>query len=252
MADAPARDRDADRALLARRLRPRGPEWGGKAGAEPVAGEKEKLRAVVRERPRDPRAHVALANYYVRVGRVADAEASFRQALQLEPKHAEALLQLGGLLARAGRRDEAERWLRAAVAAGPVLPRVHLALGDFLAESRQAAAADAYRVGLKHLPDSNPLRYRLIIMLFACDPRGAKVALGELVRREPENAWARVQLEELTSGAADTSATATEFSRARALEADGRTSEALALYIKIARDPAFRWANYDVERLEGG
>ena len=254
---APVRDRAADAQLMAERLRPRPEEFRMRPPAPAPPDETARLREVARKNPQDARPHLELGAHHDKAGRTADAEACYRRAVQLDPRNAAALSSLGLLLARTERRDEAERRLRAAVAADPDLPHLHLALGDFLALDRPPAAAEVYRAGVKRAPDYNPLRYRLIVTLREHDTRAAKVALGELVRAEPANQWARVQLDELTGARergtplpAQGGTPAECFDRARFFERFGQLKEALAQYREAARDPAFAWAAYDAERLE--
>lgn len=241
-----ARDREADRALLADRLRPRPVEFRARPPEPAPLTEAEKLRRAAADRPHDARAQLALGEHLEKAGDVAAAEASYRRALQIAPRNGMVLVRLGRLLAGAGKRDEALRRLAGAVQAEPALPAVHAALGDFHLPHGPAAAIQAYRAGVKRHPEDNPLRYRLISALLAHERRGAKVALAELVRADPQNAWARVQLEELTG---TRSCPAVKFDRARELEREGRGDEAIAAYEEAAREPGFAWAAYDAERL---
>src|SRR4051794_31420070 len=82
-------------------------------------------------------------------GRLAQAEALYRQLLAANPKHADALNLMGVLAAQQGRSEEAIRWLHQAIAIHPA--------GDFyfnLGEACRAAgryeeAATAYAEAIK-------------------------------------------------------------------------------------------------------
>jgi tetratricopeptide (TPR) repeat protein len=181
---------------------------------------------VMRAQPNAPESHHDLGMALRDDGRLADAEAAFRQALRLRKDFVPARLDLGNLLIEAGRPKEAEACLRAALRAAPAHPLVHNALGLALAGQGQHAtalaafddalreaphyqnaavnranclvslerfedAADAYAGAVAAEPEDMELRHALARALLRAD-RGAaaQAALRVLVDREPHNAAA--------------------------------------------------------------
>jgi tetratricopeptide (TPR) repeat protein/DNA-binding winged helix-turn-helix (wHTH) protein len=79
--------------------------------------------------PRLALAHRAIGNFYVEVGKVADAERSFRNALELNPKDADAMLGLARALRRYSQKEEAEDLIQQAINLQPGNWRAFNALG---------------------------------------------------------------------------------------------------------------------------
>jgi Flp pilus assembly protein TadD len=77
-------------------------------------------------------AHLQWGNTWARLGRDADAEREYREALRLAPGFPEARDHLGALLLRRGRGDEAIRELEAAAAGMPRSFRVRRSLAEAL------------------------------------------------------------------------------------------------------------------------
>ena len=90
-----------------------------------------------------------LALQHHQAGRLAEAEAVYRQILALQPNHAEALHHLGILAHQLGRNELAIEWIRQAVALNPGNPAAHGNLGEALrALGRLDEAVAAYRCAL--------------------------------------------------------------------------------------------------------
>jgi predicted O-linked N-acetylglucosamine transferase (SPINDLY family) len=88
------------------------------------------------------------------MGRLSEAEISYRQAVSLEPEFAEACGNLGDLLDDQGRGSEAEACYRRALALKPDLHEAHLNLGFILAKRNQLADAIAsYKKALELQPN---------------------------------------------------------------------------------------------------
>ncbi|WP_334164953.1 O-linked N-acetylglucosamine transferase, SPINDLY family protein [Phenylobacterium sp.] len=87
--------------------------------------------------------HNNLAGLCLAQGRAAEAEAHYRQALALEPRLTAALGNLVILLRRGARLDEAEAACRAAAAAAPGSAEVRLHLGRVLEEQGRTEEARA-------------------------------------------------------------------------------------------------------------
>src|SRR5271170_6115160 len=81
-----------------------------------------------------------------KTGRLAEAEAIYRQVLTLDPRHPDALNLLGILLGDSGRLEPAVELITAAIAANPSVARFHANLGDMNRRlGRLDRAAEALR-----------------------------------------------------------------------------------------------------------
>jgi len=90
------------------------------------------LTSAARCLPGDPVAHLNLGNALGRLGRLPEAESSFRQALAIRPEFAEAHANLGDLLLELGRPLEALASCRRAVEIRPDFAEAHDTLGRAL------------------------------------------------------------------------------------------------------------------------
>src|SRR5580693_1851569 len=85
-----------------------------------------------------------------RAGRLADAEALYRQILAAQPNHADALHLLGLIAHHAGRDDVAADLIGRAIALNPANSAAHCNLGEaFRANGRFEEASAAYRRALE-------------------------------------------------------------------------------------------------------
>ena len=97
---------------------------------------------------------IALALQHHQAGRLADAEAIYRQVLAVQPNHADALHLLGMIALHTGRFDVAEDLFRRAIAAVPDVPEFYNNLGNALAGcGRLDEALAACRRALEIRPD---------------------------------------------------------------------------------------------------
>jgi predicted O-linked N-acetylglucosamine transferase (SPINDLY family) len=95
-----------------------------------------------------------LAHEHHRAGRLADAEAIYRQILALQPKHAEALHFLGVIAHQSGRHVLAVDLIRQAIALTPNNPAAHSNLGEaYRTMSRLDEAIASYRRAIELQPD---------------------------------------------------------------------------------------------------
>jgi tetratricopeptide (TPR) repeat protein len=98
---------------------------------------------------------IDLASFYYRVGRYADAEGAFKNALKLTPDNALVLLDLGGLYYLLGRQDEAVVRLNESLKAHP-LPEAYSNLGTiFFFDGEYRRAIDMFLQAVA-LGDRNP------------------------------------------------------------------------------------------------
>jgi protein O-GlcNAc transferase len=89
-----------------------------------------------------------------RAGRLADAEALYRQILSVQPNHAGALHLLGVIAHQSGRHDLAVEWIRRAIVLHPNDHSAHSNLGEALrALGRLDEAIAAFRGSLQLAPN---------------------------------------------------------------------------------------------------
>ncbi|MEP6670567.1 MAG: tetratricopeptide repeat protein [Chthoniobacter sp.] len=95
-----------------------------------------------------------LAVQHHQAGRLAEAEALYRQILAVQPQHADALHHLGVIAHQVGRHDLAVGWIQQAVTLNPGNPAAHGNLGEaWRALGRLDEAVAAYRGALGIRPD---------------------------------------------------------------------------------------------------
>ena len=92
------------------------------------------MQSAVNLSPQDVKAHCNLGNTLQELGRLDEAEASYRQAIALKPDYAKAHCNLGNTLKALGRLDDAEASLRQAIALKPDYAEAHNNLGNTLKE----------------------------------------------------------------------------------------------------------------------
>jgi len=95
-----------------------------------------------------------LALQHHQAGRLAEAEALYRQILAVDPRHADALHLLGVVAAQAGRHDVAVELMTKAVTLKPNYPQAHTNLGNALSEKgRLDEAIASHRRAIALKPD---------------------------------------------------------------------------------------------------
>jgi protein O-GlcNAc transferase len=115
-------------------------------------------------------------------GRVAEAEAAYREAVEIDGGNADALINYGGLLFALGRLDEASAALVQACEYAPEISDAHTGLAIVLARQRhEDEALKVYRRGLK-LPDPSSEAYAQYVRLKqkVCDWRELDIELGQV------------------------------------------------------------------------
>jgi len=94
-----------------------------------------------------------LAVQHHQSGRLAEAEALYRQILAVEPRHADVLNLLGVIAAQVGRHDAAIELIRQAIALAPGIPLFYSNLGE---ASREAGQLDAAIAAFRQAIALNP------------------------------------------------------------------------------------------------
>ena len=96
----------------------------------------------------------ALAVQHHRAGRLAEAEAIYRQILAVDPRHPGALHLLGVVAHQVGRNDVAVEMILQAIALAPIIPEFHSNLGEaYRTLGRLDEAIAAYRRAIELKPD---------------------------------------------------------------------------------------------------
>ena len=88
-----------------------------------------------------PDARTALGNFFVRQGKVAEAQTEYRAALRLDPSFAAAAINMSDLYRQLGRDDDGERVLSEALSNSPREASLHHALGLTLVRQKRTDAA---------------------------------------------------------------------------------------------------------------
>jgi tetratricopeptide (TPR) repeat protein len=94
-----------------------------------------------------------LALRYQQAGRLAEAEALYRQVLEVQPNHAPAMHMFGLVAHKTGRNDCALEWVRRSIAIEPESPEAHCNLGAILrALGRPTEAIASYQRAIELRP----------------------------------------------------------------------------------------------------
>jgi len=135
-------------------------------------------------------------NRLLEQGRLADAEASFRQASELAPDFGEALTNLAFVLDHRGDQVAAEASYRRALQTGADYFELHMNLGVLLATQRRLAEAEScYIDALRCNPDSSAIWSNLgALYLGLKAEQEAESCLHKALELDPGNARAQFNL----------------------------------------------------------
>jgi tetratricopeptide (TPR) repeat protein len=102
------------------------------------------------------------ATEHLRAGRMAEAEALFRQVLTQQSDQADALHLVGCIASKSGRPEEAADFMRRAIQADPTKPTYHVNLGAvLLGMGKKEEAIPSFRAALAIRPDDLHTYYLL-------------------------------------------------------------------------------------------
>jgi hypothetical protein len=154
----------------------------------------------------DTRSLSLLLNHTIglhRVGRLAEAEVGYRQALSMQPDCTVALYRLGQMVAARGSHREAERLFRAVIAAEPSACKAWFMLAQSLqAQARLAEAAAAYEEIVRRQPTFPNAYYNLGVAQLKLGRRWDAVASFETaLDLQPNDTKARIGLAQAAAGA---------------------------------------------------
>lgn len=143
-----------------------------------------------------------LANCYVKMERLAEAEDTYRRALRQNPAEIAAARNLGVILARQERWDEAREMLELALERQPDQPVVHHLLGDLaVAEGDFGAALPRYETVLRLQPQDSLALFRVAECYLALGHEdAAKLGFTKVLEQEPGFKPARQRLKALDQG----------------------------------------------------
>ncbi|HEX9465203.1 MAG TPA: tetratricopeptide repeat protein [Alphaproteobacteria bacterium] len=146
----------------------------------------------IRLQPSVPHYRVNLGNALRALGRLAEAEASYRDALKLKPDFADAYGNLGGVLRRLGRLDEAKASYEEALRLTPAFPEAQNNLGNVLKDLGRLDDAEAsYREALRQRPNYAEAQNNLgILQAQRRDFAKAAAAFEDAISAKPDFAAA--------------------------------------------------------------
>jgi len=141
------------------------------------------LQKATEHLPNDAEAHSNMGNTLLDMGRLDEAEASYRRALKIKPDFAEAHSNLGNILKELGRLDEAVTSYQRALRIKPDIAMAHYNLGNALQDLGQLDEAVAsYRRALKINPDYVEAYHNLLFCLSHSEGVKAQTLFAEHVR----------------------------------------------------------------------
>jgi predicted O-linked N-acetylglucosamine transferase (SPINDLY family) len=187
----------------------------------------------------------ALAHH--QAGRLAEAEAIYRQVLARFPDHPDALHLLGVLATQAGRPEMSIELIGRAVTVSPTVAEYHLSLGEAYRRSgRWDAAIASLSRSIELRPDDAEAQNALGVTLALAHRPGDAVAVYQrAIALRPDHAWAHTNLGNAWSAQGRLDEAVDAHQRALALDPDlaeghsnlgavlyeiGRVDEAIASY----------------------
>jgi predicted Zn-dependent protease len=134
---------------------------------------------------------LSLADAFSQLGRVAEAEETYREVVRRHPDHTGAHIQLAWVLDRRGDGDQALRLLKSVTARDPVNPALWETRAGILIGNRRFSEARAVlQEGLQKLSDNAQYREKVIQRLLECGDTASAVEMArELVRAYPRGAY---------------------------------------------------------------
>lgn len=222
----------------------------------------DKLKYAISLQPDRVESHIGLAKFYIRTNRLADAEATFKQAVSINDRSSLAMVELGKFYAQLKRPEDAETYFRKAAEADPQNRDVRWVLASFyLVNNRMDRAEEAYKAWAQLDWDKPEGKARLAdfyatvgrydeaaniyreVVATAPDYTRGRYRLGEISLQRGDAQAAGAQVEELLKrNARDMDAL---FLRARMRLNAGRPKEAVAdLKTVLEQEPRSRLGLY--------
>jgi len=153
-------------------------------------------------------------------GRLAEAEAIYRQVLARFPDHADALHLLGILATQTGRPDVAIELIGRAITVNPTVAEYHLNLGEAYRRSGQwdAAIASLSRSIELRPDDAEPHNTLGVTLALAGRPGDAVAVYHRAIELKPDHAWAHTNLGNALNAQGRLAAAVDAYQRALALD----------------------------------
>ena len=136
-----------------------------------------------------PEAHVNLGTLYTELGKLSEAEDSYRTAMRLAPAHVSALVNLADLYRLQQKDEQGEPLLRQAARVAPDNPDVQQALGFLLVrQGRRAEALSQFEKAARLRPQDPSYSYIYGLALNSSDKTPQALTVLEAAhRRHPKN-----------------------------------------------------------------
>jgi rhomboid protease GluP len=120
------------------------------------------LQQKVKQNPRDPAAHYALAKGYFAKGQFSEGEGELQRVLELQPQNTRARMDLGAVYLGQEQPKQAQEEFSKLVAQEPGNAPAHAGLGIALAaQNNHEAAIDEYKAALRLEPQARGVYYRM-------------------------------------------------------------------------------------------
>jgi len=157
-----------------------------------AAGSLADLQRIEREYKDSSFYQVRLADSYVRLNKLAPAQAAYDRAVQLDPKNAEALTNRGALLYSQKAYEQAESDIRQALLLNPKQDAALNNLSLLLARARNYTDALTYVERALLVQPNQPyyLNNKAYLLLMLNRSEEALPLVQESLRLDPDNAWA--------------------------------------------------------------
>lgn len=198
-----------------------------KLARKDFAGSEGVLKQAVTQAPESADPAVALGEFYLMLGKTAQAEQEFRQALQLDSNHPLALLDLAVVCARSKRPDEAEQLYRRLSARPEKRFKPMHALYLLQAGKHAEASAEMEKLA-KADPSDREARSRLVgTYLLLKRAADAEKVLTEALKKNPKDTDALLQRSRMYLAAGKLAEAQTDLNRVLSF----RTDSAVAHYL---------------------
>jgi tetratricopeptide (TPR) repeat protein len=203
-------------------------------------GAEAALASACEAAPKSSDAQRNLAEFYVSLGRMAEAETRLRRALELEPSNEQALMDLARLQFTLGRKAEAEQHFKRLSAS-----RAYRSIyGIFLFEvGRRDEAIREFEKAFAAKPDDRELRTQMVTAYLAVNrPADARKTLEQALKKNGRDADALLQRAELALREKDFERAEADVTRVlKLVPTSGEVHYFLAkVYQASGREPIYR------------
>jgi Flp pilus assembly protein TadD/ADP-heptose:LPS heptosyltransferase len=148
------------------------------------------FREAIKRKPELAEAHDNLGVVFARQGRLPEAEASFRLAILMKPSSATGHANLGMACLQRGKPPDAEMYFRQSIQLNPELTDTYMHLSmALIAQKKWGEAETSLREVLKRRPDAVDAHWKFAnVVRSQGKTKEAEAALREVVRLKPDHA----------------------------------------------------------------